>query len=189
MDGRRKAAKLEVHVSWFARTMLAVVACAALATPSHAQRYRVLVGVAGTTKMSLIEFSPCIPAETSACGAWITRVIDTASDSSFGPLPSVAVEQSARNQATSVSVLDGRLNLKTASKNFDARHKVDGVIADPRRTATAVVVTGDSRFAFAVFEAKEAGDQAIVRMIDFGTKSVIASIGLSDRPAGISMAP
>lgn len=55
--------------------------------------------------------------------------------------------------------------------------------------ATAVVITTDSRYAFAVFEAKPADDQAMVRMIDFGTKSFIASIELPDRPAGISMAP
>ena len=187
MDGRGKAAELEVHVSGVSRAVLAVVASAAVATAAHGQRYRVLVGVAGTTKMSLIEFSPCIPAETSACGAWINRVIDTASDSSFGPLPTIATAQSARNQSASVSVQDGHLSVLTAGKIPGVQPK--GVIADPRRTATAVVVTGDSRYAFAVFESKTAGEVAMVRMIDFGMKMVIASIGLADRPAGISMAP
>ena len=55
--------------------------------------------------------------------------------------------------------------------------------------ATAVVVTGDSRYAFAVFSSKTAGEVAVVRMIDFATKMAIASIELADRPAGISMAP
>ena len=40
-----------------------------------------------------------------------------------------------------------------------------------------------------MFESKTAGEVAMVRMIDFGMKMVIASIGLVDRPAGISMAP
>jgi hypothetical protein len=184
MDGGRQAAKLEIHVRVLVRGVLWI---AALALPAQGQRYRVLVGVAGTTKMSLIEFSPCIPAETSACGAWINRVIDTASDSTFGPLPTVATAQSARNKTASVSVQDGRLSVQTTARTPGVQRT--GVIADARRIATAVVVTGDSRYAFAVFEAKTPGEQGMVRMIDFGTKMVIASIGLADRPAGISMAP
>ena len=45
-------------------------------------RYRVLVGIAGTKQRSLVEFVPCIPAEGSACGGWVTSVIDTAVDPS-----------------------------------------------------------------------------------------------------------
>jgi len=174
-------------VNWFSRAMLSVAACGAIATTAHGQRYRVLVGVAGTTKMSLLEFSPCIPAETSACGAWINRVIDTANDSSFGPLPTLVTTQSARNRTASISVHNGQLNVETAGKTPGVEPK--GVIKDPRRMATAVVVTGDSRYAFAVFSSKTAGDVAVVRMIDFATKMAIASIELADRPAGISMAP
>jgi hypothetical protein len=189
MDGGRQAAKLEIHVKVLARGVLWVAATAVLGSAAQGQRYRVLVGIAGTTKMSLIEFSPCIPAETSACGAWIDRVIDTASDSSFGPLPVVATEESTRNHTMSISVQDGHLNVHTGAKNGAAGRKGGDVIADARRIATAVVVTGDSRYAFAVLEAKTPGKQGMVRMIDFGTKMVIASIGLADRPAGISMAP
>jgi hypothetical protein len=159
----------------------------ALASSAQAQRYRVLVGLAGTTKMSLIEFSPCIPAETSACGAWISRVVDTSTDSSFGPLPTIATEQSARNHSASIAVEQGHLSVRTFGKIPGVQPT--GIISDNRRVATAVVITGDARYAFAVFESKSAGEQAMVRMIDFGTKMSIASIGLSDKPAGISMAP
>jgi hypothetical protein len=159
------------------------------ASTADAQRYRVLVGIAGTAKMSLIEFSPCIPAETSACGAWVNRVIDTASDTSYGSLPAAATEQTARDRAAAISVHDGMLNVRSFEKNGASGAAKRTLIADPRRRATAVVVAGDSRYAFAVLEAKTAGEPSMVRMIDFGTKSVIASVGLAERPAGISMAP
>jgi hypothetical protein len=142
--------------------------------------------------MSLIEFSPCIPAETSACGAWVNRVIDTASDTSYGTLPAVATEQTARDRAAAISVRDGMLNVRSFAKTGNGGRGIGGegtLITDPRRVATAVVVTSDSRYAFAVLEAKTAGEPSMVRMIDFGTKSVIASVGLAERPAGISMAP
>jgi hypothetical protein len=171
---------------------LTVVALVLSASAAHAQRYRVLVGIAGTARMSLIEFSPCIPAETSACGAWVNRVIDTATDTSYGPLPAAATEQTARDSTAAISVHDGILNVRSfVTSGSGGRGMGAGgtTIADPRRVATAVVVTGDSRYAFAVLEAKSAGEPAMVRMIDFGTKSVIASVGLADRPAGISMAP
>lgn len=166
----------------------ALLSILVLAPSAHAQRYRVLVGVAGTTKMSLIEFSPCIPAETSACGAWINRVIDTASDSAFGPLPAVTTEQTARNQA-SAAIRNGKVSIRTTVRTSIGTRDEGNMIVDARRTATAVAITADARYAFAVFEAKTAGEQAMVRMIDFGTKSVIASIGLPDRPSGISIAP
>ena len=79
------------------------------------------------------------------------------------------------------------MSVQTAGKIPGVQPK--GIITDARRIATALVITGDARYAFAVFESKTAGEVAMVRMIDFGTKSVIASIGLADRPAGISMAP
>jgi hypothetical protein len=81
------------------------------------------------------------------------------------------------------------LNVRSFEKNGASGAAKRTLIADPRRRATAVVVAGDSRYAFAVLEAKTAGEPSMVRMIDFGTKSVIASVGLAERPAGISMAP
>ena len=63
------------------------------------------------------------------------------------------------------------------------------LIADPRRTATAVTISGDSRYGFAVLEAKNPDDQAKVEMIDFASRRVIASIALTQRPSGIAMAP
>ena len=189
MDGRGEAAKLEVHVRAIVRRAVWVAMCVLSASTAHAQRYRVLVGIAGTSKMSLIEFSPCIPAETSACGAWVNRVIDTASDTTYGTLPTAATEQTARDRAAAISVRDGSLNVRSFGKNAALGADKGTLIADPRRRAIAVVVTGDSRYAFAVLEATTAGVPSMVRMIDFGTKSVIASVGLAERPAGISMAP
>src|SRR3954453_22243619 len=79
MDGRGQAAQLEIHVRPGAvRCAAAVMTLALFASVAAAQgRYRVVVGIAGTKQMSLIELVPCIPAEGSGCGAWVSRVIDT----------------------------------------------------------------------------------------------------------------
>lgn len=136
--------------------------------------------------MSLIEFSPCIPAETSSCGAWVNRVIDTANDTSFGPLPSVSTEEKSSDRVATILVQDGHLNVSTF---VAGRGGLGRLIADPRRTATAVTISGDSRYGFAVLEAKSPGGQAMVEMIDFASRRVIASIAIAQRPLGISMAP
>jgi hypothetical protein len=162
------------------------VALALSAATLHAQRYRVLVGIAGTRQMSLIEFSPCIPAETSACGAWVNRVIDTASDSSFGALPSVSIAQKSPDRVATIAIQDGYLSVSTV---VVGRGGLGRLIADPRRTATAVTISGDSRYGFAVLEAKNPDDQAKIEMIDFASRRVIASIALTQRPSGIAMAP
>ena len=135
--------------------------------------------------MSLIEFSPCIPAETSACGGWVSRVIDTSADTSFGPLPRAATEQISPSREDVITIQNEGLLVRSLGKAAGAPR----VVTDRLRRATAVVVSDDSRYAFAVLEAKMPGDQAMIRMIHLASKSVIASLGLTERPAGISMAP
>src|SRR5215475_11110573 len=59
--------------------------CMALAPAASAQRYRVVVGEEGSTRVSLVEFRPCVPAETSDCGAWLVRTFDGTADSTLRP--------------------------------------------------------------------------------------------------------
>ena len=171
------------------RGVAAFAALIVIAGNAGAQgRYRVLVGVADSKQMALIEFSPCIPAETSACGAFVMRTIDTEIDSTYGSKPPIVTEQMAPDSGGAIAVQEGILNVTT----FTKRGGVAGLgrlMADPRRTATAVAISADSRYAFAVLEAKDPTDLSQVRMIDLSTRSGIASIGLQMRPVGIALAP
>jgi hypothetical protein len=171
------------------RGLAGFAALIVVASNASAQgRYRVLVGAADTPQMLLIEFSPCIPAETSACGAFVTRVIDTSTDTAYGTKPAIVVKQTAPDSGGAIAVQEGMLNVTTFVR--DARVAAVGkLIADPKRTATAVAISADSRYAFAVLEAKNPGELSQVRMIDLSTRSGIASIGISVRPLGIAIAP
>jgi len=189
MDIRGQTSQLEVHVTATTRAVAALAALIAIAGNADAQgRYRVVVGVAETKQMALVEFSPCIPAETSACGAFVTRMIDTELDSTYGPKPPSVVDQTAPDSSGAIAVQDGMLNVKTFVRNGRVA-ALGKLIADPKRTATAVVISADSRYAFAVLEAKDPADMSQIRMIDLSTRSGIASIGLPVRPAGIAIAP
>jgi len=150
-------------------------------------RYRVLVGT-GETQMTLVEFSPCIPAETSACGAFVTRVIDTSTDTTYGAKPSILTEQVAPDSSGSIAVQDGKVRIQTLVRTGGV--PVAGkTITDPKRTATAVAISPDSRYAFAVFEANDPDEKSLVRMIDLTTRSPIASAFFLMRPVGIAIAP
>ena len=189
MDGRGEAAQLEVHVTARLLRVAAVAALVIGARNAAAQgRYRVLVGTTDLKQSLLIEFSPCIPAETSACGAFVTRIIDTSIDTSYGSKPPVAVAQTAPDSSGAIAVQNGMLNVTTFVRHPRVA-AVGRLIADPKRTATAVAISADSRYAFAVLEAKNSGEQSQVRMIDLSTRSGIASIGISVRPVGIALAP
>jgi hypothetical protein len=150
-------------------------------------RYRVLVGSADA-RMMLIEFSPCIPAETSACGAFVTRVIDTSTDTTYGTKPAIVTEQVAPDSGGAVAVQGGKLRIQTLVRNGRVLAAAK-TITDPKRTATAVAISPDSRYAFAVFEANDPDEKSLVRMIDLDTRSPIASALFLMRPAGIAIAP
>src|SRR5262249_52060970 len=64
-------------------TLAAAAASVLIASPAWAQRYRVLVADEGSTRVSVVEFRPCVPAETSDCGAWLDRSYDGTLDSSI----------------------------------------------------------------------------------------------------------
>jgi hypothetical protein len=189
VDGRGKAAQLEVHVTRLLRRFVPFVALILVVGTAGAQgRYRVLVGTADTQQVMLIEFSPCIPAETSACGAFVTRVIDTATDTTYGMKPPIVREQVAPDFGGAIAVQDGKLRIQSLVRNGRVVAAAK-TITDPKRTATAVVISPDSRYAFAVFAANDPDEKSLVRMIDLDTRSPIASALFSMRPAGIAIAP
>src|SRR5262249_39075668 len=73
--------RIVMRHEWVAAATVLVLA----APVASAQRYRVLVGEAGSPRVSLIEFRPCVPAETSDCGAWLVQAFDATVDSAMRP--------------------------------------------------------------------------------------------------------
>jgi len=185
VDGGREASQLEVHVRALAR---AFVALALLVVPmaARAQHYRVVVGLAGTPQMLLLDFSPCIPAEGSGCGGFLTRTIDTSTDSTVGRMPATLTSDSASN-GNRISIVDGKLMLATKVNEGNVAGR-GRILVDPLRTPVAVVTAG-SRYAFAVLSADGDGAKAQVRMFDRATRSAVASLLIDGVPSGIGIAP
>jgi hypothetical protein len=165
-----------------------LAAFAVLVAPSaaKAQHYRVVVGLAGTPKMLLLDFSPCIPAEGSGCGGFLTRTVDTSTDSTAGQMPATVTSDSA-SDGSRISIVDGKLLLATKvnAGNVAGRGKL---IDDPLRTPIAVVAAGP-RYAFVVLAAKRDDAKAQVRMFDLATRTGVASLLIDGVPSGIGIAP
>jgi hypothetical protein len=150
-----------------------------LSSVASAQRFRVVVGVAGTTKASVVEFRPCVPAETSDCGVWLDRVVDVAADSSYGV---VAVHRSVTSGSATISIVDQSVAI-TPSKGARAV-MVKGLHGRP----TALVAGGDGASVFVVSDSSVAGELPEVCLIDLRFNEVIARLKLDAPAAGIAMA-
>jgi len=158
---------------------LVIVALLASAAVADAQRYRVLVGEVGSARVLLIEFRPCVPAETSECGAWLVQAFDTSADSAMRP--GQGARQVLARRARSIAI-DGESVIVTASGQRPA--KVTGTHGHP----IALAIARDSGYVFGIFEGT-GGQPPELEMIDLNTSSVWAVFPLEARPAGISMAP
>ena len=171
MDGRRKGEELEVHVRQL--SIVVVIALATVVSRADAQRYRVLVATE-TGQRSVIQFSPCIPAEGSACGAWIDReaVPDTisrlmpATGALFGPGDSVWIDHGA------IRIRDAKRRTK--------------IIQDRRGAATTLTLAPMRDYAFVVLQSPDMQSSTVV-MVDLSTRSVIASCPLAGRVSAIAV--
>jgi len=154
-------------------TIGVVAALVALAGRADAQRYRVLVATESGQR-SVIQFSPCIPAEGSGCGAWIDReaVPDTgvrpasSTGALFGPGDSVWTER-------------GAIRIRTANRSLKT-------LQDRRGAATALALAPSRDYAFVILQAPDSASSTVV-MVDLSTRSVIASCPLSSRAYAIAM--
>ena len=162
---------MEVHVR---RLSIAVAAAlVTMAGPAHAQRYRVLVA-SESGQRSVIEFRPCIPAEGSACGAWIDReaLPDTAipltqsTGALFGPGDSVWVER-------------GAIRIRHAG----GRSKT---IQDRRGAATTLALAPMRDYAFVVLQSADSPASTVV-MVDLSTRSIIASCPMPGRAYAVAV--
>lgn len=168
-----------MNVNPWRLTGWAGVAIVCLSTAARAQRFRVVVGIAGTTKVSVVEFRPCVPAETSDCGVWLDRVVDAALDSTYGP---IATRRSVVSGAATVSIVD-RAVAVTPSEGAKAI-TVKGIHGRP----TALTAGGDGASVFVVSEPSAAGESPEVCLIDLRFNEVVARLKLEAPAAGIGMA-
>lgn len=156
------------------RLSIVVAALAVAVGRADAQRYRVLVA-SESGQRSVIQFSPCIPAEGSGCGAWIDReaVPDTgirltpSTGASFGPGDSVWIER-------------GAIRIRNANH-------ASKTIQDRRGAATALVLAPMRDYAFVILHATD-GSSSMVVMVDLSTRSVIAHCPMPGRAYAIAMA-
>jgi hypothetical protein len=153
----------------------------ALAPAASAQRYRVVVGEEGSTRVSLVEFRPCVPAETSDCGAWLVRTFDGPADSTLRP--GVGAQQIDSRRGSRIAI-EGSAVVVTPLSSGRQPVRVTGTHGRP----IALALAPDGAYAFGIF-AGVAGQSSELAMIDLNTCTVWAIFPLARRPAGIAMAP
>ena len=184
MDGGGIAAQLEVQVRAWSR-VIAGLGLVVATRAAHAQHYRLLVGLSGTHEMLLLDFSPCIPAEGSGCGGFLTRTIDAGTDSTFGGMPTAAIADSTSDGGRIV-IVDRQLRLTTPTTAGDPSARERAII-DPARQPVAVAAAS-SQYAFAALRPTKAGAKAQVRMFDLATRTAVASLLIDGIPSGLAIA-
>jgi hypothetical protein len=164
----------------FDRCIVAVL-CIALARRVGAQRYRVLVGEEGSPRVSLVEFRPCVPAETSDCGAWLVRSLDAPADSTLKPGRGA---QRVAARGVGQIAIQGSAVVVTPDEGGGRPVRVTGTHGRP----LALALSPDAAYVFGIFDGGTREKSELV-MIDLNTDTVWAVFPLAARPNGISMAP
>lgn len=164
---------------------LSAIGLVVASSTAHAQHYRVLVGLSATNTILLLDFSPCIPAEGSGCGGFLTRTIDASRDTTFGSVPAGATSDST-SDGSRIGIVNGSLTLTTRVEGAGVGG-IGKAIVDPTRAPVAVAAAA-SRYAFAVLAPKRDGVKAQVRMFDLATRTAVASLLIDGVPSGIALA-
>jgi hypothetical protein len=137
--------------------------------------------------MLLLDFSPCIPAEGSGCGGFLTRTFDPTAESENRIEPASVHEVSAPNGRGAIRIV-GDTIVVTARASGGKLAVPGRQIFDPLRRPVAVAVAPDSRYAFAVLSAKGNGVKSQVRMFDLADRVAVASLLIDGAPSGIAVA-
>ena len=165
------------------RCVLGGVLVALVPASARAQRLQVAAGDPATRSVTIIEFQPCVPAETSSCGAWIDRVVPAGADSAAASMPPALVGLRAFER-DSVWIGDGAVKIRAIAA---AAHG-PFVVRDRRGRAVALTVSATPHYAFALLHAPAgAGPASTIVMIDLDTRSVIDSFASTARFSGIAM--
>jgi len=165
-------------------TLAVAAASAWMASPAGAQRYRVLVSDEGSTRVSVVEFRPCVPAETSDCGSWLDQVYDAALDSANARPTRRAGSVVSSRFGVSVAIQGAKVMVTPTGPGKGKAIAVSGTHGAP----LALELSGDGAYVFGIFEGA-AGQPPELEMIDLNTSSVWAVFRLKARPAAIAMAP
>jgi len=136
--------------------------------------------------MLLLDFSPCIPAEGSGCGGFLTRTLDAGTDSTFAVALPTYHEQAARNANGGISIA-GEMIIVTTKNSSGGVAAQGRQIIDPQRTPVAVAVPPGSGYAFALLAPKRSDVKAQVRMFDLATRTAVASLLIDGVPNGIAI--
>lgn len=155
-----------------------------VASPAWAQRYRVLVSDEGSARVSVVDFRPCVPAETSDCGAWLDRVYDAALDSTAAH-PTRRLNRVVSERAGVSLAIQGSSVVVTPVPPTNAKSVV---VSGTHGTPLALELAGDGAYAFAIVEGT-ANRSPELEMIDLNTNSVWAVFRLKARPSAIAMSP
>jgi hypothetical protein len=142
--------------------------------------YRLVIGTPGSSRVTLAEFRPCVPAEGSDCGGWIDKEADLAS-----PPPAVVTGAATPDARDSVSLLAGAVMV---TRLTSPRRGETVRLRSAFGTAAAVAVSGDSRYAFVAYRAPS-HDRALISMIDLSTRRSVFSLPVPHDVAGIATRP
>lgn len=160
-----------------------IVSLLVLSSPAEAQRYRVLVSDEGSTRVSVVEFRPCVPAETSDCGAWLSQVYEAATDSTPRP-PANRVQRVVSRRASAAIAIEGKSVVVTPTTSREHAVTVTGTHGTP----LSLAVAGDGAYVFGIFDGTD-GRTPELAMIDLNTCSVWAIFPLKARPSAVAIAP
>jgi hypothetical protein len=161
-------------------SLRALVLVISVASAAGAQRYRVLVGEAGSSRVSLVEFRPCVPAETSDCGAWLVQSFDAVADTAMRPGRGGQRVVTGRGDAIAIKG-DGVI---VSSPTGNDTTRVSGTHGHP----IALALAPDGAYAFGIFGGERNASPELA-MIDLNTRSVWAIFPLHARPVGLAIAP
>ena len=183
MDRGRQAAQLEVHVRRLARSVSFALVVLAPAR-ARAQLLQVAARDPAARTVTIVEFQPCVPAETSSCGAWIDRVVDDVADTTT-PTMSPALVALRAFDRDSVWIERGAVRIRALAAPARRTYRV----RDRRGGAVALAVSAAPRYVFALLHAPPgaAGPRSTIVMIDLDTRSVIDSFASTARFSGITM--
>lgn len=145
-------------------------------------RYRVAIGIVGESKPLVAEFRVCVPAETSDCGSWLVHTTNVDDPPVITPVVEVGPLRSP----------DGRDSISIDSDAVVIRSLVRG--ATPARNAIrktaltprAIALAPDSRYLFVAFESAN-GEPSVIDMIELESMTVIDTLPIRGRPAGIAV--
>lgn len=151
---------------------------------ARAQRLQVAAGDPATRIVTIVQFQPCVPAETSSCGAWVDRVVSEGADTAAGAMPPALTALRAFDR-DSVWIDDGAVNLRAMA----ARPRRVHVVRDKRGRAVALAASAVPHYIFALLQAPTGtfGPASTIVMIDLDTRSVIDSFTSTARFSGIAM--